>query len=211
MNFACWWDADLLRELLDGTTISKWNWNSSSTSSLLSPGGIASNNGTKANPALSADILADWREEVIWRSSDNTELRIYTTTVVATNRFYALMHDSQYRLAIAWQNVGYNQPPHPGFNLGPDMSPPPLPLISDAELVWRGGQAGNSWDAALTGNWFVGGVWTNDLLTNFTQGSSVLFDLRGSNNTTVNLPGHSRQRRSRCIRPRISLSREPVR
>jgi NAD(P)-dependent dehydrogenase (short-subunit alcohol dehydrogenase family) len=28
------------------------------------------------------------------------------------------MHDPQYRLAIAWQNVGYNQPPHPGFFLG---------------------------------------------------------------------------------------------
>ena len=28
------------------------------------------------------------------------------------------MQDPQYRLAVAWQNVGYNQPPHPGFFLG---------------------------------------------------------------------------------------------
>ena len=35
-----------------------------------------------------------------------------------------LMHDPQYRLAVAWQNVGYNQPPHPGFFLG-DGGPPP--------------------------------------------------------------------------------------
>ena len=43
--------------------------------------GIASNNGTKATPGLSADILGDWREEVIWRESDNTALRIYVTTI----------------------------------------------------------------------------------------------------------------------------------
>jgi len=29
-----------------------------------------------------------------------------------------LMHDRQYRLSIAWQNVVYNKPPHPGFYLG---------------------------------------------------------------------------------------------
>ena len=28
------------------------------------------------------------------------------------------MHDPQYRLSVAWQNVGYYQPPHPGFYLG---------------------------------------------------------------------------------------------
>jgi rhamnogalacturonan endolyase len=74
---------------------------------------------------LSADILGDWREEVIWRTADNTALRIYTTTIPATNRLYTLMHDRQYREAIAWQNVAYNQPPHPGFYLGDGMSAPP--------------------------------------------------------------------------------------
>jgi rhamnogalacturonan endolyase len=28
------------------------------------------------------------------------------------------MGDPQYRLGVAWQNVGYNQPPHPGYFLG---------------------------------------------------------------------------------------------
>ena len=88
-----------------------------------------SNNGTKATPGLSADILGDWREEVIWRESDNTALRIYVTTIPTTHRFYTLMHDRQYRVAIAWQNVAYNQPPHPGFFLGDGMSPPPVPNI----------------------------------------------------------------------------------
>jgi rhamnogalacturonan endolyase len=130
MNFGVWWDADLLRELLDGTTISKWNWTTGTTTTLLSPAGVASNNGTKATPCLSADILGDWREEVIWRTADNTALRIYTTTIPATNRIYTLMHDPQYRLAVAWQNVAYNQPPHPGFFLGDGMSAPPTPNIT---------------------------------------------------------------------------------
>ncbi len=129
MNFGVWWDADPLREILDGTTISKWDWNTSRATTILDATGCSSNNSTKATPNLCADILGDWREEVIWRSSDNRELRIYTTTIPATNRLYTLMHDSQYRTAIAWQNVAYNQPPHPGFYLGDGMGRAPTPLI----------------------------------------------------------------------------------
>src|SRR5262245_20309411 len=129
INFGVWWDGDLLRELLDGTTISKWNWLAGNTTPLLSDSGIASNNGTKATPALSADIFGDWREEVIWRETNNAALRIYTTTIPTTSRIYTLMHDRQYREAIAWQNTGYNQPPHPSFFLGDGMAPPPTPNI----------------------------------------------------------------------------------
>jgi rhamnogalacturonan endolyase len=129
MNFMVWWDGDLLREFEDGTTISKWDWNTNTLSPLLSPAGLASNNGTKATPALSADILGDWREEVIWRTADDTALRIYTTTIPAQNRIYTLMHDHQYREAIAWQNTAYNQPPHPSFYIGEGMSAPPDPNI----------------------------------------------------------------------------------
>jgi rhamnogalacturonan endolyase len=91
--------------------------------------GRASNNGSTATPALSVDIFGDWRGEVVWRSEDNRSLRIYTTTVPADNRMVTLMHDRTYRLAIAWQNVGYNQPPHPGFFLGHGMQTPPRPGI----------------------------------------------------------------------------------
>jgi rhamnogalacturonan endolyase len=150
VNFMVWWDADLLRELLDGhnndvenpdaysasqkpvTTppwIGKWNYVNSTINTILTADGTYSNNGTKATPCLSADILGDWREEVIWRTSDNTALRIYTTTIPATNRIYTLMHDPQYRLGIAWQNGAYNQPPHTGFYLGDGMAEPPRPQI----------------------------------------------------------------------------------
>ncbi len=129
INFGVWWDGDLLRELLDGTSISKWNWLAGNATSLLSDTGISSNNGTKATPALSADLFGDWREEVIWRESGNAALRIYTTTIPTTFRFYTLMHDRQYREAIAWQNTGYNQPPHPSFFFGDGMATPPAPNI----------------------------------------------------------------------------------
>lgn len=128
-NFAVWWDADPLRELLDRNWIAKWDPATASLTRLLTADGAAANNGGKATPALSADILGDWREEVIWRSADNTSLRIYTTTIPAANRMFTLMHDRTYRLAIAWQNVAYNQPPHPGFYLGEGMKPPAPPRV----------------------------------------------------------------------------------
>ena len=129
-NFAVWWDGDLLRELLDRNVINKWNWLEGTESNLVTAVDCTSNNGTKATPALSADLFGDWREEVIWRTTDNKELRIYTTTIPTEHRLYTLMHDPQYRLAIAWQNVAYNQPPHPGFYLGEGMASAPRPNIT---------------------------------------------------------------------------------
>jgi rhamnogalacturonan endolyase len=117
-NFGIFWDGDLLSELLDRNIISKWNWTKETTETLLAADGCMSNNGTKATPVLSADILGDWREEVIWRTIEGKELRIYTTTIPTTRRFYTFMHDPQYRLSIAWQNVAYNQPPHTSFYIG---------------------------------------------------------------------------------------------
>jgi rhamnogalacturonan endolyase len=128
-NFAVWWDADPLRELLDRNWIAKWEPATSSLTRLLTADGAVANNGGKATPALSADLFGDWREEVIWRSADDESLRIYTTTIPAAVRLVTLMHDRQYRLAIAWQNVGYNQPPQPGFYLGDGMKPPSRPRI----------------------------------------------------------------------------------
>jgi rhamnogalacturonan endolyase len=117
-NFLVWWDGDLTRELLDMNRIDKWDWKNETTINLLTATECTSNNGSKGTPCLSADIIGDWREEVIWRTRDNTELRIYITTIPTKYRFCTLMQDSQYRMSIAWQNVGYNQPPHPGFYLG---------------------------------------------------------------------------------------------
>lgn len=131
VNFGVWWTGDLLRELLDGTVIEKWNWNTSRLDRILAAhdDGAASNNGTKKTPGLVADILGDWREEVIWRHQDNARLLVFTTTIPTEHRLYTLMHDPVYRMSVAWQNVGYNQPPHPGVFLGAKMDPPPTPKI----------------------------------------------------------------------------------
>ncbi|HEY8561951.1 MAG TPA: rhamnogalacturonan lyase [Pyrinomonadaceae bacterium] len=128
-NFGVFWDGDLLSELLDRNLIFKWNWEKETLETIFTADGALSNNGTKATPALSADIFGDWREEVIWRSADNQELRIYTTTIPTKHRFYTFMHDPQYRLSIAWQNVAYNQPPHTSFFIGEGMTKPPRPSI----------------------------------------------------------------------------------
>jgi rhamnogalacturonan endolyase len=128
-NMGVWWDGDLLREILDGTTIEKWDYASGTTVRLLSADGCSRNNGSKSNPCLCVDILGDWREEVIWRTSDNKELRIYTTTIPTDRRMVTLMHDPVYRLGVVWQNVAYNQPAHPGFYLGEGMTASPRPVI----------------------------------------------------------------------------------
>jgi rhamnogalacturonan endolyase len=197
VNFAIWWNSSLSRDLLDGSNndggstaaphIDRWTGNGTATE--LSATGCYANNSTKATPGLTGDILGDWREEAIWRTANSSALRIYISTAVATNRFYTLMHDPQYRLSIAWQNVAYNQPPHTGFYIGETMWPPPRSPVSDADVAWRGGSGGNVWDATTTSNWFFNGVWTNSALTTFAQGNSVLFDLRGSTNATINLAG----------------------
>lgn len=124
VNFAIWWDGDELRELLDGITITKYGGGT-----LLTASGCDSNNGTKKTPSLQADILGDWREEVVFRTSDNRYLRIYTTTDITSRRIYTLMHDPIYRMGIAWQNTAYNQPPHTSFFLGNSMYDPPAPAI----------------------------------------------------------------------------------
>jgi rhamnogalacturonan endolyase len=131
VNFGLWWDGDLSRELLDGTKLDKWDPNTSSATRLVtfSNFGALENNGTKANPGLTADLLGDWREEIVYRSSDNTRLMVFTTVIPTTTRIYTLMHDPQYRVAVAWQNSAYNQPPHPGFYLGTGMAAPPTPNI----------------------------------------------------------------------------------
>src|SRR5262245_56067186 len=124
VNFAIWWDGDLLRELLDGNRISKWDWTNGTLHPLFVAEGATSNNGSKATPCLSADLLGDWREELVLRTPDSKELRLYTTAIPTDHRFVTLMHDPQYRLSIAWQNVGYNQPPHASFYLGEGMAKP---------------------------------------------------------------------------------------
>lgn len=121
INFRVYWDGDLLDELLDGTTITKPNDALTSISTLVNfrqYGNAASCNSTKATPNLQADLFGDWREEVILHDDKTqSDLIIFTTTIPTDYRVNTLMQDRQYRVAVAWQNVAYNQPPHLSYNL----------------------------------------------------------------------------------------------
>lgn len=127
-NFLVWWDGDLPRELLNNTMIDKFAAGRVLTAYNLAP--IASNNGSKSTPALSGDIIGDWREEVIWRAAANDALYLFTTNTPTTHKIRTLAHDAQYRVALAWQNTAYNQPPHPSFFLGAGVALPAKPNIT---------------------------------------------------------------------------------
>ena len=61
--------------------------------------------------------------------TDNTALRIYSTHTATSMRIPTLLQDPQYRLALAWQNTAYNQPPHASFFIGDGMGSPPRATI----------------------------------------------------------------------------------
>ncbi len=116
-NFRIYWDGDLQHELLDRNYVAKYDWEGDSLTYLLRDRECRWNNGTKATPVLSADLFGDWREEIVWRKADNSGLRVYMSTIPTNYRFVTLMQDRQYRTAVSWQNVGYNQPPSTSFLL----------------------------------------------------------------------------------------------
>ncbi len=130
-NFRIYWDADLQDELLDGVKITKWTGSGSTT--LLTASDFLnaqSCNSTKATPCLLADLMGDWREELIlWSRTDSASLIIFNTTTPTNHKLFTLMHDPVYRLGIAWQNTAYNQPPHLGFYIGDGLANMKMPEI----------------------------------------------------------------------------------
>ena len=152
VNFRIYFDGDLQDELLDATgspkagpyaynvggKIEKWNSSTKGVDryfTFYNVEGATLNNYTKANPCLVADIFGDWREEFITRvGDDQNKIVVFSTPVETPYRLYTLMHDAQYRVSVAWQNVAYNQPPHTSYYL-PDMvknlTKPDVVLVND--------------------------------------------------------------------------------
>jgi autotransporter-associated beta strand protein len=173
-NFRIFWDGDLLDELLDhnmNTSLGKGEgridkFNGSSWTPLLTTTGYYSCNYTKGTPCLQADLFGDWREEVIYRSADDTKMRIYFTTTPTNYRIYTLLHDMQYRQAICWQMCGYNQPPHTSFFLGEKegITAPPPPVISNGKMIYSPDSVN---------------FWAN------VNGKDILFDISGTTSDTI--------------------------
>jgi autotransporter-associated beta strand protein len=183
-NYAVYWDGDLLQEICDhrgfttttgvgyGTLTKFQKYGQIDT---LLKADAYSCNWSKGTPCLQADIIGDWREEEIWRSTDNKSLRIYTTPYETQHRIYSLMHDYQYRQAIAWQMCGYNQPPHVSYFLGETYTTPPPAISTNNKLVWTG--TTSDWNTTAS-NWT-----RNDTTITFSDGKQVLFDVSGTNRT----------------------------
>lgn len=121
MNFRIFWDGDLYDNLLDGANIT--DWNGRNMSNIFSAGNYdcVSINGTKANPSLQADLFGDWREEVVYPTTDGTALRVFSTTDTTDYKIKTLMQDPVYRSGVAAEQTAYNQPPHVGFYMGQEV------------------------------------------------------------------------------------------
>ena len=103
--------------MLDHETVLKYDWQANTVQPIVHFEGIRFNNGSKSNPCLQADILGDWREEVVARTHDSSELHIYVSPLPTSHRFVCLEADIPYRLSVAAENVAYNQPPEMGTTL----------------------------------------------------------------------------------------------
>ena len=158
LNFRCYWNGDLQDELLDGAAMTSWNGSSmASLANLANYGNSSSCNSTKKTPNLTADLLGDWREEIIlWDSSDGCTLNIFTTNIATEHRVPTLMHDHTYRMAIAWQNSAYNQPPHVGYFL-PDY----VKYLEDIASGINDIQTDNASDADSDAIYTLQGIRTN--------------------------------------------------
>lgn len=178
INFRIYWDGDLNDELLDGIIITKWN-NGSISNLITGINDVLAINGSKNNPNLSADIFGDWREEVVYRKYNDSALRIFFTTTPTNYSLYTLMHDPQYRLSIAWQNIAYNQPPHLGFYIDENNPNPPVPPVFDNIKKWK---SGANWDIGESKSWEL-----NNIDTTFSNNDTVLFGLQDLDQIRINI------------------------
>jgi autotransporter-associated beta strand protein len=188
-----WWDADLQREMFsarDGNgyqpCLNKWDYLNNTANLIYNVHNEGVHTAYGGRPAFFGDILGDWREEFIVIANDYSSMRIYTTTIPATNRLYCLMQNPEYRDQCTAK--GYYQASYPDYYLGEQMLPPPLPPVSDAKLVWRGGVS-SAWDTS-TANWFTNNLWiSNNTAVAFSAGDTVLFGISGSNSAAISLTG----------------------
>ena len=143
LNQRIYWDGDLLDEVFDspGSNARSGAIYKPGGGRLITMDGTNTANSSKNNPGAIADILGDWREEVIMRNGTqgSKTIRIFTTNTPTTYGIYTLWHDHQYRNAMVWQCMGYNQPPHKSYFLGQlegiTQAPPPLTMTGRTEIT----------------------------------------------------------------------------
>jgi len=208
-NFRIYWTGDPYDQSFDGRydatngcspRIRSWNTASGAIitfQEFADYGKPQTCNTTKATPCLQADLLGDWREEIImtnyeadW-SAPTCDLLIYSTPEPTLYKVPCLMEDHMYRMGIAWQNSSYNQPPHLGYylpdylgldgstyttqtaNHAPEKVIPPAPASGEEKL-----KAAAEDKAKVVGTCYTAGE--NGELTNSASGD--LIKIRTNNN-----------------------------
>ena len=160
MNFRVFWDGDLYDELLDGTKVT--DWSGSYMEEIFTATGCTSINGTKAVPALQADILGDWREEIIYPTTDNSSLRVFVSNIETEYKIKSLMHDKVYCAGVAAEQTGYNQPPHIGIYVDDEVIKGDISSVELKSLpsksVYNVGEYINTDGLVLTVTYFDGTV-----------------------------------------------------
>ena len=109
--FLVWWQGDMVRSWLAGNRIGGYDAAKGKNFVVRELQGGLSNNGSKDSPCFSGDILGDWREEIILRTEDPREIRLYVSDIPTKYRFRTFLQDPPYRISLATENIGYNQPP----------------------------------------------------------------------------------------------------
>ena len=146
LNFRIYWDGDLGSEILDSPGTAKeaaiWDYENGR---LFTSSGCNMNNGSKNNPCFQGDLIGDWREEIVVRCGTN--VRVYTSGMSTNYSFPCLWYDHQYRQAMVWQMMAYNQPPHLSYFLGElegyTVAPPPYSMQDRTEIA-NGGTISSS-------------------------------------------------------------------
>jgi len=158
-----YFDGDIQRELRNNTGIDDVNNGGRILTAWYY--GASTIHSTKQDANLVADILGDWREEVVFVKPDNSAFVLFSTWIPTEHKVYTLMHDPAYRMQVATQNIGYNQPANLSYYL-PNGSPKPDIRIID-----------NTPPAVLAINRF-------SPLTATTNANSVVFHVDFSENVT---------------------------
>ncbi|WP_231597610.1 rhamnogalacturonan lyase [Bacillus sp. SA1-12] len=131
------WSKDMTTQIVNGSIDSTPTINDWKKGTVLTAENTRTNNHTKGNPSLVADIFGDWREELLVRTADSQAIRIYLSTEVTDRKLYTLMHDPQYRTGISWQNAGYNQPAYTSYYFASDTdwAKIPVPIIDTPSKI----------------------------------------------------------------------------
>jgi rhamnogalacturonan endolyase len=109
MNDWIWWDSNKVRQYID-------RQRGTGNLSVTRYGGGKVQEGFRGTVVLTADLVGDWREEIV--TALPGELRIYSTTIPADDRRVTLLQDNTYRQTVTVRTMGYQQPPVPSFYLG---------------------------------------------------------------------------------------------